>query len=45
MAEFFQVLTMMAMPVAILLMIRHRIVRQNQIAQPPNQPPAAMGRW
>jgi hypothetical protein len=43
MAEFFPVLTMMAAPVAILLMIRHRTVRQNQIAQAPNQPPPRWG--
>ena len=37
MAEFFQVLTMMAAPAAILLLIRHLIVRQNRIAQAPSR--------
>ena len=40
MAEFFQVLTMMAAPAAIFLLIRHLIVRQNRIAQATSQPPA-----
>jgi hypothetical protein len=40
MAEFFQVLTVMAASAAIVLLIRHLMVRQNQIAQAHSQPPA-----
>jgi hypothetical protein len=40
MAELVQVLTMMAAPAAILLLIRHLIVRQNRAAQAPSRPPA-----
>lgn len=40
MAEFFQVLTMIAAPAAIFLLIRHLIVRQNRIAEATRQPPS-----
>jgi hypothetical protein len=45
MAEFFQVLTVMAASAAIVLVIRNPIVRQNRMARAPSQPPArAAGR-
>jgi hypothetical protein len=39
MAEFLQVLTMMAAPAGILLLIRYQIVRQNRMEQARSQPP------